>query len=108
MTAEPGPHGVIGFGYEGADQAAFVASLARSWNRSGFSGSGIEVVSARDTYRQLIRSGTAPARIDEIAQAAATELVALLCVEADERHCHRYVVLSELRARLPHAARAGG
>jgi uncharacterized protein (DUF488 family) len=153
MTAEPGPYGVIGFGYEGADQAAFVASLARSgvnllidvrlnaisrkrgfskrglaqaladhgigyehapelgnpnWNRAGFSGSDAEMASARDTYRQLIRSGKAPARIDEIAQAAARGLVAVLCVESDERHCHRYIVLGEVRARLPRSARTGG
>ncbi|HUZ50909.1 MAG TPA: DUF488 domain-containing protein [Streptosporangiaceae bacterium] len=151
MTAESGSHGVIGFGYEGTDQAAFVTSLARSgvgllvdvrlnaisrkqgfskrglaqaladsgigyehapelgnpsWNRAGFSGSDAEVTSARITYRQLIRSGKASARIDEIAKAAATGLVAVLCVESDERHCHRYVVLSEVRGRLPHFVRA--
>jgi uncharacterized protein (DUF488 family) len=151
MTAESGPHGVIGFGYEGADQAAFVASLAGSgvsllvdvrlnaisrkrgfskrglaqalahggigyehapelgnpgWNRAGFSGSDVEATAARDTYRQLIRSGKASARIDEIAQAAVTGLVAILCVESDERRCHRYVVLGEVHARLPNFARA--
>jgi uncharacterized protein (DUF488 family) len=153
MTAESGPHGVIGFGYEGADQDAFVTSLTRSgigllvdvrlnavsrkrgfskrglaqaladggigyehapelgnpgWNRAGFSGSDAELTAARDTYRQLIQSGSAPARLDEIAQAAATRLVAVLCVESDERHCHRYVVLSELRARVRYFARAVG
>lgn len=147
MTAESRPRGVIGFGYEGADLAAFVTSLARSrigqlvdvrlnaisrkpgfskrklsqaladagieydhapelgnpsWNRPGFSGSKAQVASARDAYRELIQSEQALSRLDTIAEAAAKAAVGVLCVESDERFCHRYVVLSEVRSRLPH------
>jgi uncharacterized protein (DUF488 family) len=145
MTGESQPHGVIGFGYEGADLDSFVARLATSTinvlvdvrlnaisrkrgfskrglaqaladagiryehapelgnpnaNRAGFSGSGPAVAAARDTYRQLIQSDPASARLDAIAVAASSALVAVLCVEADERCCHRYVVLDEVRGRI--------
>jgi len=40
------------------------------------------------------------ARLEEIAAAARESVVAVMCVEADERCCHRYVVLQELHRRL--------
>jgi uncharacterized protein (DUF488 family) len=139
------PNGVIGFGYEGAELATFVDSLARgqvsllvdvrlnaisrkrgfskrglaealtasgiryehapelgnpTWNRAGFAGSPADVAAARMTYRHLIESGPASSRLEAIAEAAAATVVAVLCVEADERQCHRYVLLDEVRRRM--------
>ena len=85
-----------GIGYEHAPELG-----NPGWNRPGFSGSPAELATARDTYRQLIQSEEASSRLDAISQAAATAVVAVLCVESDERLCHRYVVLRELRSRVP-------
>lgn len=70
------------------------------WNRAGFSGSSDEVHDARARFAGMIGGETAGARLEEIAAAARESVVAVMCVEADERFCHRYVVLQELHRRL--------
>lgn len=69
------------------------------WNRAGFGGGAAELVAARERFAGMI-GGEAGMRLDEIAAAAAGGVVAVMCFEADERACHRYVVLDELRRRL--------
>jgi uncharacterized protein (DUF488 family) len=76
------------------------------WNRPGFAGSAAEAAAAHARYADLISGGEAAARIGEIAAAAATEVVAVMCVEADERSCHRQEVLDRVRAQRA-AATAG-
>jgi len=70
------------------------------WNRAGFSGSSDEVHEARARFTGMIGGETADTRLEEIAAAARVGVVAVMCVEADERNCHRYVVLQELHRRL--------
>ncbi|WP_326822842.1 DUF488 domain-containing protein [Streptosporangium sp. NBC_01756] len=71
------------------------------WNRAGFAGSAAQLAEARDTYAAHVASPEAEAAMDEIAAWAQKGLVAVLCFEADERHCHRSVVLDQVRRRLP-------
>lgn len=71
-----------------------------SWNRAGFSGTPDDVREARSQFAGMIGGETADVRLEEIAAAAREGVVAVMCVEADERFCHRYVVLQELRRRL--------
>lgn len=70
------------------------------WNRAGFSGPPAEVQAARDRFAEMIGDAAANTRLEEIAAAAKDTVVAVMCVEADERACHRYVILRELRRRL--------
>jgi uncharacterized protein (DUF488 family) len=76
------------------------------WNRAGFAGPPEEVRAARSRFASMLGGEAANARIEEIGDATARGLVALMCVEADERACHRYVILSELRRRLQATAAA--
>jgi uncharacterized protein (DUF488 family) len=77
------------------------------WNRAGFHGSPQEVRMARVRFGNMLDGAIADAKIQELADAALGGVVAVMCVEADERACHRYVVLNELRRRAcPHAAMA--
>jgi uncharacterized protein (DUF488 family) len=76
------------------------------WNRAGFAGPPEEVRAARARFASMLGGEAANARIEEIGDAAAHRLVALMCVEADERACHRYVILSELRRRSQATAAA--
>jgi uncharacterized protein (DUF488 family) len=69
-------------------------------NRAGFAGADTEWRRARARYHELIRSSEAGEALDAVAQAARGELVAVLCFEADERRCHRDVVLTEARQRI--------
>ncbi|MBB2913009.1 uncharacterized protein (DUF488 family) [Streptosporangium becharense] len=71
------------------------------WNRAGFAGSAAELTEARDNYAAHVASSEAEAAMDEIAVWAQKGLVAVLCFEADERRCHRSVVLDQVRRRLP-------
>ena len=71
-----------------------------SWNRAGFGGAALEVRDARARFAGMIGGEAANARLEEIATAARDSVVAVMCVEADERTCHRYVILQELRRRL--------
>jgi uncharacterized protein (DUF488 family) len=70
------------------------------WNRAGFSGSRAEVLAARERFSRMLDNEIGARRLDEIANAAAGGVVAVMCFEADEHACHRYVVLAELRRRL--------
>ncbi|MCP2259750.1 Protein of unknown function, DUF488 [Streptoalloteichus tenebrarius] len=69
-------------------------------NRPGFAGTERELFEARERYGQLIRTPEAGAALDELARLARNGLVAVMCFEADERRCHRDVVLGELHQRL--------
>ena len=71
-----------------------------AWNRAGFSGPSDEVQAARARFADMIGSDAAATRLEEIAAAASDGVVAVMCVEADERACHRYVILQELHHRL--------
>lgn len=70
------------------------------WNRAGFGGSSDEVHEARARFADMIGGEPADTRLEEITAAAREGVVAVMCVEADERSCHRYVVLQELHRRL--------
>lgn len=70
------------------------------WNRAGFGGSPAEVLAARERFAHMIDGDAAGLRLDEIADAAMEGGVAVMCFEADERACHRYVVLREIERRL--------
>lgn len=84
-----------GIGYEHAPELGNPAS-----NRAGFSGSAADLAAAQEAYRRLIESDAASARLDAIAAAASAAVVAVLCVESDERRCHRHVLLQEIRRRM--------
>jgi uncharacterized protein (DUF488 family) len=71
-----------------------------SWNRAGFGGAAPEVRDARARFAGMIGGEAASMRLEEIAAAARGGVVAVMCVEADERACHRYVILQELHRRL--------
>ncbi|GAB3462789.1 hypothetical protein GCM10027570_49440 [Streptomonospora sediminis] len=70
------------------------------WNRPGFAGNATELETARETYSGLLLSGDAEDWIKRIADAASTRLVALMCFEANEKRCHRYVTLNAVRSRM--------
>ena len=70
------------------------------WNRAGFSGSPDDVREARARFAGMIGSEVAGTRLEEIAAAAREGVVAVMCVEADECACHRYVILQKLHRRL--------
>lgn len=70
------------------------------WNRAGFGGSPVEVLAARERFARMIGGETAEMRLHEIADAAMEGVVAVMCFEADERACHRYVVVNEVHRRL--------
>jgi len=70
------------------------------WNREGFGGPPAGVREARARFKGMIGGEAPEARLDEIAAAARDGLVAVMCFEADERACHRYVVIQELHRRL--------
>ncbi|GAA0366065.1 DUF488 domain-containing protein [Actinoallomurus spadix] len=98
----------------GFSKRAFAAALAEhgvgylharelgnpKWNRPGFGGSASELSAARAIFADQISAPICLAQLDEIAKSAATGLAAVVCFEADERRCHRYVVLDRLRTRL--------
>jgi uncharacterized protein (DUF488 family) len=70
------------------------------WNRAGFAGPEPELRRARGFYSCMIAGESAQARLGEIASAARTGGVAVMCFESDQEACHRYVVLQELQRRL--------
>jgi len=75
-------------------------------NRPGFTGPPTELAEARAVYAGLLRRPVALDALDAVADAGQRELVALLCFEADQRHCHRDVVLQVARDRLATASAA--
>jgi uncharacterized protein (DUF488 family) len=68
------------------------------WNRAGFSGTAAELRAARMRFAQMLESEAANALIQEIADAATKGVVAVMCVETDDRACHRYVILDKMRS----------
>ncbi|GAA3138822.1 DUF488 family protein [Nonomuraea roseoviolacea] len=74
------------------------------WNRLGFAGSAAELAEARTNYETHIASAEAVAALDEIALWAQKGRVALLCFEADERRCHRSVILELIRRHMSQVA----
>lgn len=73
-------------------------------NRPGFAGSANELASARAVYASLLYRAESRAALDALSEAAQTELIALLCFEADEKRCHRHVLLDALEGRLATAS----
>ncbi|MEO3780664.1 DUF488 domain-containing protein [Micromonospora sp. B11E3] len=73
-------------------------------NRPGFGGDADELAAAQAAYASMLRRAESAAALDALADVAQTELIALLCFEADERRCHRQVVLRALEERLPTAS----
>ena len=68
-------------------------------NRTGFAGGPDELAEARARYRGLLDDGVAEQALDRIEQLGREGRVALLCFEADERRCHRQVLLQLLEGR---------
>lgn len=68
-------------------------------NRAGFAGDADELAAARRRYTDLLDEPAAQAGLDELAALSRTHRVAVLCFEADEQHCHRHVVLKQVRLR---------
>ena len=66
-------------------------------NRAGFTGPAAEWSAARTRYDQLLTAPAAQDALARVAQTALTHRTAVLCFEADQRHCHRDVVLTHLR-----------
>ncbi|MGP5391500.1 DUF488 domain-containing protein [Glutamicibacter arilaitensis] len=70
-------------------------------NRDGFWSPGSpEAELAHRRYRAAISDAKANAAIQEITHLASTERVALLCFEADERCCHRSIILEAAKEEL--------
>lgn len=67
-------------------------------NRAGFAGSPAEVRAARSQFSRMLAGEAAADRIARIAQAAASGVVAVLCFEADDWRCHRYVILGAVHS----------
>jgi uncharacterized protein (DUF488 family) len=70
------------------------------WNRAGFGGPMAELRAARARFAGMIGGEAASTRLEQIVTAARDGVVAVMCVEADERACHRYVIIQELHRRL--------
>ncbi|WP_439382170.1 DUF488 domain-containing protein [Amycolatopsis lexingtonensis] len=73
-------------------------------NRPGFAGSEQELAEAKARYAATLETDQAQESLDELARLAADESIAVLCFEADQRRCHRDVVLDEIASRLPRGA----
>lgn len=67
-------------------------------NRAGFAGSAEELAAARAVYRGLLDGEKSSRALTEIAELGERQLVALLCYEADQRRCHRDVLLEAIAA----------
>lgn len=65
-------------------------------NRAGFAGSAEELAAARAVYRGLLDRQESSRALAEVAKLSKQQLVALLCYEADQRRCHRDVLIEAL------------
>jgi len=65
-------------------------------NRAGFGGAPAALTAARAAYLSLLSAPAAVAALAEVARAAERERVAVLCFEADQRRCHRDVLIANL------------
>lgn len=70
-------------------------------NRAGFAGDEEELRAAKARYSAALDTEVAQTSLDELGRLAAAECIAVLCFEADQRRCHRDVVLDEIASRLP-------
>ncbi len=61
---------------------------------------------ARARYREALETADAVACIRELAALANEQEIALLCFEADERHCHREQTLEAVRRAMSRLVRA--
>ncbi|MCC6854422.1 MAG: DUF488 domain-containing protein [Microbacteriaceae bacterium] len=69
-------------------------------NREGFASTeSPEAIDARSRYASLLDEETALAAIDRVIEESDQAEVALLCFEADPRHCHRTEVLHAVEQR---------
>ncbi|MEV5409539.1 DUF488 domain-containing protein [Thermopolyspora sp. NPDC052614] len=75
------------------------------WNRAGFAGSAAELAKAQAAYLEQLDGDQAREAIELIVERAGRGLTGVLCFEADERRCHRQLVLAQVLDRL---ALAGG
>jgi uncharacterized protein YeaO (DUF488 family) len=67
------------------------------WNRAGFGGDLVALAAARSNFAQLLTVDPAAGHaLTELRDLATDQIVALLCFEADESRCHRYVLLDQL------------
>lgn len=73
-------------------------------NRPGFAGGSEQLAEARSAFGTLLERAEARHALDELAAVAESQLVALLCYEADQRRCHRDLVLEALTTRSATAA----
>jgi len=63
-------------------------------NRAGYREVGTSVaIAARDRFRDMLRAEVAEAAINELRDLATSRSIAVLCFEADGRHCHREQVI---------------
>jgi uncharacterized protein (DUF488 family) len=70
-------------------------------NRAGFAGDEAELAEAREAFGALLRRPEAVDALDAIVRAGRRERVAVLCYEAEQRRCHRDVVIQEVHRRAP-------
>lgn len=68
-------------------------------NRAGFSGEADALADARRVFSDWIARPAAQQALDALADAAASQRVAVLCFEADQGRCHRDIVLAQVRER---------
>jgi uncharacterized protein (DUF488 family) len=68
-------------------------------NRAGFAGSANELAEARVRYRTLLNDPGSSRALDDLAGIGEHQLVALLCYEANQRRCHRDVLIEAVAAR---------
>lgn len=69
-------------------------------NREGFAAAGAAQEAAHERFRRLLTDTEAQQALDRVVADAAAGPVAVLCLEADQRRCHRDLVLSALADRM--------
>lgn len=71
-------------------------------NRAGYAELGSEAgTRAREGFRKLLDTEQPAAAVQDLSALLAAHSVALLCFEADERHCHREQVIAAAREAQP-------
>lgn len=63
-------------------------------NREPFHSGRIE--EGREVFRATLSSKEAASALNELTEIATNRVVAVLCFEADQQHCHRHVVIDEV------------
>jgi transcriptional regulator with XRE-family HTH domain len=66
-------------------------------NRAGFQEPGDSA--DRESFRGRLRDAAAQAQLTELTELATRHVVAVFCVERDEQHCHRQIVIDAVRMR---------